>query len=235
MQIAVISDLHLGSGDRSDAFGHRDAEFLRFLKQLEADFERIVLLGDVWETLTSDRPFDAVTGLRRARDAHPSIAERFRRRNYVYVHGNHDLVAASVDGAPGEWLLDCDGLRLVFSHGHHHDWLIRRARWLSESFVWLGAWARRVGCASVYRIGYWLDELCSRPAPHPGRDSFQTWALALAQARSADVVVTGHTHIADIQRHQDRLFMNSGSCSEGKLSFLAIDTKTHQFDLCQAA
>lgn len=31
MQIAVISDLHLGSGGPVDLFGHDDYEFLRFL------------------------------------------------------------------------------------------------------------------------------------------------------------------------------------------------------------
>ena len=36
MQLAVISDLHLGRGDRSDRFGHEDSEFLRFLRQLPA-------------------------------------------------------------------------------------------------------------------------------------------------------------------------------------------------------
>ncbi len=234
MQLAVISDLHLGAGDRSDSFGHRDAEFLCFLKQLEADFERIVLLGDIWETLTSQRPFDAVTGLRQARQAHPLLARRLLSPKYLYIHGNHDLVAADVDRAPAEWLLDCDGLRLLFTHGHHHDWLVRRARWLSEWFVWLGAWTRRLGCAALYRAGYWLDNLTCQPATQPSRDSFQNWAMRLAHTRSADVVVTGHTHIAMSELHQNRLFLNSGSCSEGRLSYLAIDTKSNQFDVCQA-
>lgn len=233
MQLAVISDLHLGPGDRSDSFGHHDAEFLRFLQRLEANFERIVLLGDIWETLTSSRPFDAYEGLRRARLAHPQIAERLQRRNYLYVHGNHDLVAAQTDRAPAEWRLDSDGIRLLFTHGHHHDWLVRRARWLSESFVWLGAWTRRLGCAALYRIGYWIDNLASQPAAHPSRDSFQRWALSLAEARSADVVITGHTHVALSEAHQNRLFLNSGSCSEGRLSYLAIDTKCNRFDVCQ--
>ena len=59
MNIAVISDLHLGSDDATDSFGHDDAEFLRFLGFLEGNFERIVLLGDIWETLTSRCPWVA--------------------------------------------------------------------------------------------------------------------------------------------------------------------------------
>src|SRR5512142_3407619 len=190
MQIAVISDLHLGPGDVSDAFGHQDAAFERFLQQLEGDFERIVLLGDIWETLTSQRLYDPVEGLRRSREAHASIARRLMSSRYVYVHGNHDLIASRVDRALTEWVTDVDGLRLVFTHGHHHDWLIRRARWFSEWCVWMGAWARRLGCEAVYRAGYWFDYWLSKPSDSPSMsilDSFQRWAFCLAQARSADV------------------------------------------------
>ena len=55
MEIAVISDLHLGTGGAADGFGHDDAEFLRFLSFLERNFERVILLGDIWETLQSRR------------------------------------------------------------------------------------------------------------------------------------------------------------------------------------
>ncbi len=234
MRIAVISDLHLGPGDASDSFGHQDAAFERFLHQLESDFERIVLLGDVWETLTSRRLYDPVEGLRRAREAHPSIARRLTKPQYVYVHGNHDLIAASVDRAPSEWVLEADGLRLLFTHGHHHDWLIRRARWLSEWLVWMGAWARRLGCEAVYRAGYWFDRCLSQPRDGSILDSFQSWALRLANDRAADVVVTGHTHVASSVSHQSRLYLNSGSCSEGHFSYLAVDTRSCDFGVCQA-
>jgi predicted phosphodiesterase len=234
MQIAVISDLHLGQGDVTDAFGHQHSIFERFLCHLERDFDRIVLLGDIWETLTSRLPYDPVEGLRRAREAHASIAQRLTCSKYVYVHGNHDLIAARVDQAPSEWLIDVDGLRIVFTHGHHHDWLIRRARWLSEWLVWTGAWSRRLGCQAIYRAGYWLDRWLSQPNDTPVLDSFQTWAFRLAGLRSADVVVTGHTHVPSSVSHSSRLYLNSGSCSEGRVSYLALDTKACNFEICQA-
>jgi UDP-2,3-diacylglucosamine pyrophosphatase LpxH len=234
MQLAVISDLHLGPGDASDSFGHDDRAFVSFLQHLETEFERIVLLGDIWEALTSPLPYDKRDGLRRAREAHPLIAQRLSRRKYTYIHGNHDLVAAEVDCAPSEWLHEADGLRLVFTHGHHHDWLIRRARWLSEWLVWLGAWSRRVGCAAIYRAGYWFDAWLSKSPERPTLDSFQSWALSFARQRSADVVIAGHTHVASSLERQGRLYLNSGSCSEGRLSYLAIDTKHERFHVCEA-
>ena len=162
MKIAVISDLHLGRGDAADSFGHDDAEFLRFLDFLEGEFERIVLLGDIYETLTSPKPLAHVEELTRCKEAHREIAERFARPNYRYIHGNHDLVAAHVDGAPSDMTIKVDGVKVLFTHGHHHDWLVRRLRWLSEAGVWVGGWLLRMGVESIIRFfDRWniLDEL----------------------------------------------------------------------------
>ena len=230
MNIAVISDLHLGSGDIADSFGHSEEDFMRFLSTLENDFERIVLLGDVWETLTSHRPYAASEGLRRAREAHPELAFRFERSKYLYVHGKHDLIAAA-EGVPSEVVLSADGVRLLFTHGHHHDWMIRRARWFSEGMVWLGAWVRRCGLSALYRLGYLLDKSMSGPPEQSLKDTFQAWAFSLAKLRQADVVVTGHTHVAMRSELDSRLFLNSGCCAEGKTSYLGIDTKAGRYDV----
>ena len=130
MKIAVISDLHLGNGDGADCFGHDDTQFLSFLNFLEGSFERIILLGDIFETLTSRRPRGQVEALLEAEDRHREIVARFQRPQYRYIHGNHDLVAANVRDAPTELRIDADGQRIVFMHGHGYDWLTRNARFL---------------------------------------------------------------------------------------------------------
>ncbi len=225
MHIAVISDLHLGPGDRSDLFMHEESRFLDFLSFLEANFERVILLGDVWETLTPGWPGAPEEALRRAREAHPEIARRFERRTYTYVHGNHDLVAGAVENVPEELVVTDHGTRILFTHGHHHDVLIRRARWLSEIGVWIGAWILRLGLGSLYHLFDALDQVRSGVAPDPSRCTFQKWAVSLANARSADVVVTGHTHVPLRVEHPNALFLNSGSCSKGQFSFLSLDTR----------
>ena len=65
----------------------------------------------------------------------------------------------------------------------------------------------------------------------PASCSFQRWAVRVARERHADVVVTGHTHLATRAEHGDRLFMNSGSCARRQLSFLAIDTHSQSFSV----
>jgi len=164
MRLAVISDLHLGRRDLVDHFGHDDESFVRFLRFLEGAFDRIVLLGDIYETLTSRIPQQQRAELQAARDAHPAIVRRFERPQYLYVHGNHDLVAGQALRAPEELAIEADGVRLLFTHGHRHDWIIRRVRHLSEWGVWAGAWLRRIGMHGVFRTFDRLDqrlrELC---------------------------------------------------------------------------
>jgi predicted phosphodiesterase len=223
MSIAVISDLHLGPGDRSDVFRHTDEQFLRFLAFLEKNFERIVLLGDVWETLTPAWPGDPASALRKAREAHPEIARRFERPKYTYVHGNHDLVAGAVESVPEELIVTHGSTRMLFTHGHHHDVLIRKARWLSELGVWLGGWILRAGMRSLYRLFDAIDHARSGVAAEPEDCTFQRWAISLARTRNADVIVTGHTHVPLRTEHPSGLFLNSGSCADGKYSFLSVD------------
>lgn len=228
--IAVISDLHLGAGGPTDLFGHDDAEFSRFLAFLEQNFERVVLLGDIWETLTGVMPGSPLIQLAAARAAHPELARRFERPRYAYVHGNHDIIAAST-GAPEDLTLESNGVRLLFTHGHQNDFVVTHARWVSEFGVWIGAWVRRLGFSRIYQVLRKLDGLRSGVTPDAGKCPFQRWAVEVARLRQADVVVTGHTHVAARAEHGDRLFLNSGSCAMGQISFLAIDTQRGTFSV----
>ena len=226
MHIAVISDLHLGSGGPADLFGHDDHEFLRFLHFLEKNFERVVLLGDIWETLTGRHFGQAAAELAHARAHHREIAARFRTPKYRYVHGNHDIVA-STEGAPEELLLGANGVRVLFTHGHQNDPIARR---LSEIGVWLGGWVRRLGSSTLYELGRRMD--AKRGGDRETAScNFQRWAMSAATAREADVVVTGHTHAAARAEHGDRLFLNSGSCAEGKYSFCTLDTQGGRYSV----
>lgn len=225
MEIAVISDLHLGPGGAADGFGHDDSDFIRFLAFLEANFERIVLLGDIFETLTGSLPGDPAAELLAARLAHPDIARRFSKPAYTYVHGNHDLVAGAVLGVPDEFTLEADGVRLLFTHGHQGDSLVARRRWLSELGVWLGGWIRRLGLAPLYRLLSSAETWRTGSSSDSTRCAFQREWVGQATRRDVDIVVTGHTHIAARAEHGSRLYLNSGSCSDGQLSYLAIDTR----------
>ena len=188
-----------------------------------------MLLGDIWETLVSLRPRDAASGLRAARAAHPELAARFESPKYRWVHGNHDIVAGPLGLAPPELELRAGKTKILFSHGHLYDVIVRRARWMSELGVWFGGWLRRLGLSPMYKL---LEGLGSWRSGHnavDGAPGFQRWAAQLARARGADVVITGHTHVAARSEADGHLFMNSGSCTAGRFSFLDLDTSAASY------
>ena len=233
MQLAVISDLHLGRRGPTDGFGHDDAEFLQFLTFLEVNFEHIVLLGDIWETLTGTLLGDQAGELEAAQAAHPELAARFRRKKYLHVHGNHDLVSRHF-GVPEEITLRANGVRLLFTHGHQGDPLVADRQSASEFGVWLGGWLRRLRLGPIYRLASTLDNVRGGFSLDATRCSFQRAWMGRAERRDVDVMVTGHTHLATRAEHGDRLYLNSGSCSEGQLSYLALDTRRGNYTVHDA-
>jgi predicted phosphodiesterase len=220
VQIAVISDLHLGRADKADQFGHTDLEFVRFLRFLEGNFEKIVLLGDIYET-HGTWPGKQATEMQAIRAAHWDITSRFENAKYEYVVGNHDTVAKGLLGAKDELVIEADGVKLLFRHGHRYDWVQRNFPTLPAFLVFLGLELTRRGWDKAYKWGEAI-EFWSKAGKllH-----FEKWAVGMAKAQQTDVVVTGHTHVPKVQEYEDRLYLNSGACHMGGISWLAIDTK----------
>lgn len=229
MKVAVISDLHLGNGGAVDTFGHDDAEFLSFLTFLERNFERVVLLGDVYETLTCASPFGQAEEFKRCRAAHSEISKRFEKDQYTFIHGNHDAVAANMVGAGSQMRLNVDGKRLLFTHGHGFDFVERYASWFNVAGVWLGGWLCRLGLEPIMRAFDKFDHWQRGAQVDPRKCKFQKWAVDLARRQDVDVIVTGHTHQGVVAEHGDKMFLNSGSCAEGQYSFLSIDTRSGHY------
>lgn len=228
MKIAVISDLHLSTGGRADHFGHEEATFLRFLDFLEDSFERVVVLGDALELIQGLRPFAWRSQLEAIRAARPRLFDRLTGPRIDYVHGNHDLAAGRLLGLKQELVIDTGPMRLLFLHGHQADAAVRHIYPVTVLLSWLGGMIERVVGRRIARVFDDIDHLVI--APKRSTDCpFQGWAMEQAQAKGADVVVTGHTHLPLVTEHTDRLFMNSGTCSRGRFDFLAIDTATGEY------
>ena len=225
MLIAVLSDLHLGRRDHLDRFGrepHAFERFMRLLTYLEKHVDRIVLLGDVFETLRGKLPGSRRTELIDSLKAYPEIASRIiDDPRYTFLHGNHDHIAGDVLNVPDTYVLEADKKRLVFFHGHQLDFLTRRGAAVSELFVCMGGWLERMGV----KVTRFVDRV--RPGvitsmPKVGR--FERAAVAFGAEMSADIVITGHTHEAKRVEIGDQLFMNSGTCVSGRRELLILDT-----------
>ena len=229
MELAVISDLHIGRGDRTDPFRGRDTQLLGFLDFLERQFERIILLGDIFETLHARWPGHSTRELSNCLQAHPAVAQRLLNRNrYRYIFGNHDLPARVVLGARAEEVLDADGMRILFLHGHLFDRMFQRPHRFTELSIWLAGMIKRSGMHKLHRLLSEVDNRFHGVARRPDRCSFQRWALQLADRRGADSVVTGHTHQGRVVQGR-RLYLNSGCCFKESFEYLSLDTRQGRF------
>jgi UDP-2,3-diacylglucosamine pyrophosphatase LpxH len=232
MQIAVLSDLHLGRRNELDRFARTkrcvEPKFLALLRHLERHVDKIVLLGDIFETLKGPHPGSTRDELRGALESYPEIARRaVDDPRYQLVHGNHDVVAKDALGALEFFEVEDRDQRLVFFHGHQLDPLTRGRALLSRAGCWLGGWLERVG------VDVTPHDAVARPdstfSEYDGY--FERAAVALGASRGADIIVTGHTHRAMRAEHGERLFMNSGSCVAGRRELLLLDTARGRYEV----
>jgi UDP-2,3-diacylglucosamine pyrophosphatase LpxH len=236
MRIAVISDLHLGAGDAAERCVHRDETLLSWLDELEASHERILLLGDIWETLTDPtRPGASRRMLDRARRAHASLAGRFERPAYIHFCGNHDPVTREY-GAREQLVWDHGGDRYLFVHGDVLDSSVE-TQWLCTAGVYLGGWLLRMGWENAFMA---FEDYAARSVDQPAAPAsgfgmsapsrahlhtpYRQAALDLARSMGADVIVTGHTHKASVHATGSGLYLNSGSVLNHEVTWLSLDT-----------
>ncbi len=228
MRLAVVSDLHLGAGNDLDRFARVEGGQAFLRERLEAwdqTHDRVVLLGDIFETLRGWRPGSSRRELRAILDTYPCIADRLSSDRYVLVEGNHDPASVKQLGAVERWRLTDGGHDYMFLHGHQFDWEHRYAP-LSQSAVWLGSLLERVRIPVTQTVDrfrkrprYAEDEVTEREAR----------ALAFASAEGVDVVVTGHTHRAVRHEQDGVVYLNSGSWLTGRFTWVDLDTDTKSY------
>lgn len=229
MQIAVLSDLHLGAKDKLDRFDRAvdaEANLVAFLEELETGVDRVVLCGDIFETLRGPLPGPSEDELGKAMAAYPEIARRIvDDPRYVMVCGNHDVIAADrLEVA--EFHRESDhGLDLLFFHGHQLDRLARGEAPLSRLGVWAGGFLERLGLPVTQGVDTARGHRYPEPdAPTGNPRKRERAAVTLGKSMGADVVVNGHTHDLVCRELDGAVYMNSGTCLSGRREALLIDT-----------
>lgn len=233
MKLAAISDLHVGASERADGFRHDESEFLGFLDELEANHDRIVVLGDLFQTehgwWFGKRV--AAAEIKRAWRRLPRLWDRVCSANYIYVHGNHDHVARDMVLARERWRIESDGFSVLFIHGHQFDPLLRWAYPAARFGTWFSGRARTVGAGG---FADWLEhrDVTIKAKRFSGEAGpYAQAARRLMREQRADVVVMGHTHTPERVVLGDGVLANTGTCSMGNRMYVSIDTEAKSVEL----
>jgi UDP-2,3-diacylglucosamine pyrophosphatase LpxH len=211
----ILSDVHLGSEVS------RASAALRMLKS--ASFNRLILLGDIFSDLN----------FRRLKKEHWQFLGHIRKLSnpkrqveVVWVEGNHDhglvqlmshLVGIRVYQ---EYVWEFDGLCHLAIHGHQFDRFLTRNRVLSTFFSALHLGMQKVSFGKKRMIGFLerFDTAWLRLS-----EKVASGALTHAKSKNTQRVFCGHTHEALSLKRDGVEYYNSGSWTQDKTTYIAID------------
>lgn len=229
MRIATFGDLHLGPNIFSDRFQNDEEHLLRFDDHLRGSHDRIVLVGDIFQTDYGSRPGSRPEVLEAAMERYPRISNRWNSASCALIYGNHDAVIQERMRAAKEIFLNDNGSRIWLTHGHHFDPLISEGP-IPFAFSWMMGQFRRMGRRSLadFLEGQFFTT-CQQMARSLGSPMCAAQnALLLGQY---DIVIMGHTHQPDCVRFGNGVYANSGACLPNQLGYISIDTLTKRVEL----
>ncbi len=232
MRIAAFSDLHIGAQPHTDGFQHALPRFEAWLTTLERTHDRIVLLGDIFQTdhgwTRSAAAFRHQLATAQRRLAR--LWDRFRGGGYVYVHGNHDEIAAEAVGAAEQFVAP-GRYPALFIHGHQFDPVAGAAPAAANFGTWT---CGRLRAAGLRPVAQWLEgrDVAIKHGRFGGPTGpYAAGAGTLARRHRTPIVVMGHTHVEAIDRIDAGLCINTGTCSGGALSFASVDTEAGRVEV----
>ena len=225
VRVAAFSDLHIGAHRHTDGFEHALPRFEAWLTTLERTHDRIVLLGDIFQTDHGWRrgPEAFRRELSAAQRRLARLWDRFRGGGYVYVHGNHDEIAAEAIGAAEQFVAG-GRYPALFIHGHQ----FYPGAGSAPAAANFGTWTcGRLRAAGLRPLARWLEgrDVAIKHDRFGGpAGPYAAGARTLARRHRTPIVVMGHTHVEAIDPIDEGLYVNTGTCSWGALSFASVDT-----------
>lgn len=225
MRIGSISDLHLGPSSRRERFRQSEAELIALSEHLAATHDRVVLLGDIYQSdygwrLGSDPTVRSLIERRYSR-----LTDLWRDPVFQWLPGNHDDLDGDRELEFGE-----NGIRAWYHHGQDVDPYCKG--WSQRLTMWSVARTRSAGWR---RASDWFE----RNVLERGH-RFLAGGIDLGQQRvavdafesgRAHIVVMGHTHLACCLQTGGGVYLNSGVCSADHPWYASVDITSGQSSL----
>jgi len=228
MNLLVISDLHLDSGDKAGFFQWNEYEFILALEQIRKQFkiDKVILNGDVYE-LFKYRIEDI-------KSSYGVLDRYFNDKDIIFIKGNHDLISRS--GLLSYQVTNTAGQTIYIEHGHNADWFngSRLGRALGKfglSFM-KAISGNEIMLKFYQQIVAYNEELTKIPKKY-NTLKYLTYAMKLL--KHFDVVILGHTHKLESHHtyflNKKKRYLNCGSCSLGRFQGIVINTETLKYEL----
>jgi predicted phosphodiesterase len=226
MNLLIISDLHIGTGDRFGTFGWDSDKFIDTIEKIKSTFkiDKTILNGDIYE-LYKYKIKDII-------EKQKKLVEYLGRDEFIYIRGNHDLV--NDFGLDKYILKNSAGKTIYFEHGHNADFLngTSAGRIISRIFF---KFLKKIILSGFFNKLY--IKLVEHDEELHSVRKYNTYSYlkyALRLLKHYDVVILGHTHKVETHKtyylNQKKKYLNSGSCCLGRFQGIILNTESLKYE-----
>lgn len=222
MRIASFGDLHLGHIPVLDKFQGKEEGLLRFDDHLSRTHDRIIMMGDIYQTDYGPYPGSRSDVLEAILKRYSRVVRRWKSARYESIFGNHDQITQKLMGTLKQIRLKKDGWRMWLIHGHQFDPFIGEEGRLPYFITWIIGGMRRKGLAR-------LADFLEGPFYDFGQRLFERLDMAARQSLihgKNNIIVMGHSHQMTCRSFGKGIYVNSGACSPDFMRYVSIDTET---------
>ena len=220
MRIATFGDLHLGHTPVLDKFLGEEDLLLRLDDHLSRTHDRIILMGDIYQTDYGSYPGSRSEVLEAILKRYSRIVGRWSTAAHYSLFGNHDLITQKLLGNLKQIHLLKDNWGIWLTHGHQFDPFIGDERRLPFVGTWMIGGLRRLGFI-------WLADFLEGRFYNWGQRVSKALEMAAVMALHRgknNVIVMGHSHQMACLPMGRGVYVNSGACTPDSLRYVSIDT-----------
>jgi predicted phosphodiesterase len=228
MVILIISDLHIDCGDNFGTFGWKPARFIKTLDKLieSCGAEQVILNGDIFDLYKYT--------FKQVYKKNFELISYFNRKNFIYLRGNHDIFNPFAKDF--HHIANSKGQSIYIEHGHNADFLNGTRIGRAISILGFSILKKIIHIPFIQKLYFKAVEYDDGVNRIPKKyNTYRYLKYALRLLLNYDVVILGHTHKIESYKtyylSQKKVFLNSGTCSLGRLQAIILDTESLKYDL----
>jgi len=222
LEIAVISDLHLGT------YGCHAKKLLNYLNSIEP--KKLILNGDIIDIWQFNKHYFPKNHLKVIKKIMDMAAEGVE---VIYITGNHDEMIRKFSNVTignisivDKKVLDLDGKRAWFFHGDVFDLSIKNAKWIAK----LGGYGYKLLILLNRAYNWFLQKIGKEKLSTSNKlknntntankyiNTFENVISTLAIENDFDYVICGHIHQPKMVIKENKsgktIYLNSGDWVE---------------------